>query len=114
MQVVRDDGAMLPCALNATCAALVDAGILLRSMFGMIGDTHFVSLCVILLMLLNNCAIIVAAAVSVTMTKSGEFLLDPTQHEEQVKLLLVSSTCCCVLIGTALKAIVNVYRMSVS
>ena len=33
-QVVRDDGAILPCALNATCAALVDAGILLRSMFG--------------------------------------------------------------------------------
>lgn len=34
MQVVRDNGSVLPCALNATCAALVDAGILLRSMFG--------------------------------------------------------------------------------
>lgn len=33
-QVVRNDGGLLPCALNATCAALVDAGILLRSMFG--------------------------------------------------------------------------------
>ena len=35
-QIVRNDGGVLPCALNATCAALVDAGILLRSMFGML------------------------------------------------------------------------------
>ena len=34
MQVVRDDGSVLSCALNATCAALVDAGVLLHNMFG--------------------------------------------------------------------------------
>ncbi|XP_044497344.1 exosome complex exonuclease RRP46 homolog isoform X2 [Mangifera indica] len=27
IQVVHDDGALLPCAINAACAALVDAGI---------------------------------------------------------------------------------------
>lgn len=34
MQVVRDEGSVLSCALNATCAALVDAGVLLHNMFG--------------------------------------------------------------------------------
>ena len=34
MQVVRDEGSVLACALNATCAALVDAGVLLHNMFG--------------------------------------------------------------------------------
>ncbi|CAK9188467.1 unnamed protein product [Ilex paraguariensis] len=30
IQVVNDDGALLPCAINAACAALVDAGIPLK------------------------------------------------------------------------------------
>nr|GFC31937.1 exosome complex exonuclease RRP46 homolog [Tanacetum cinerariifolium] len=30
VQVVNDDGALLPCAINAACAALVDAGIPLK------------------------------------------------------------------------------------
>ncbi len=34
LQVVRDGGSVLSCALNATCAALVDAGVLLHNMFG--------------------------------------------------------------------------------
>lgn len=34
LQVVRDEGSVLSCALNATCAALVDAGVLLHNMFG--------------------------------------------------------------------------------
>ena len=34
MQVVRDEGSVLACALNATCAALVGAGVLLHNMFG--------------------------------------------------------------------------------
>ena len=46
------------------------------------------------------------------MTKSGEFLLDPTQQEEQVKLLLGSGTCCCVLNEDALHAIVNLSCIS--
>ena len=33
-QVVRDEGSVLACALNATCAALIDAGVLLHNMFG--------------------------------------------------------------------------------
>jgi ribonuclease PH len=39
LQVVLCDGALLPCALNATCAALVDAGIPLHCMFGMRRDS---------------------------------------------------------------------------
>ena len=34
VQVVQDGGSVLSCALNATCAALVDAGVLLHNMFG--------------------------------------------------------------------------------
>ena len=33
-QVVHDEGSVLACALNATCAALIDAGVLLHNMFG--------------------------------------------------------------------------------
>lgn len=34
IQVVNDDGALLPCAINAACAALVDAGIPLKHLAG--------------------------------------------------------------------------------
>ena len=34
LQVVRDGGSVLSCALNATCAALVDAGVLVGNVFG--------------------------------------------------------------------------------
>ena len=46
-QVVRDGGSVLSCALNATCAALVDAGVLLHNMFGKLYrlcDSLFISL----------------------------------------------------------------------
>lgn len=33
-QVLQEDGSVLPCALNAACAALVDAGVPLSTMFG--------------------------------------------------------------------------------
>jgi len=47
LQVVRDGGSVLSCALNATCAALVDAGVLLHNMFGKLYclcDSMFISL----------------------------------------------------------------------
>ncbi|XP_047968414.1 exosome complex exonuclease RRP46 homolog [Salvia hispanica] len=56
VQVVHDDGSLLPCAIHATCAALVDAGIPLKSLA--------VSLCCCL-------------------TESGQILLDPSKLEEQ-------------------------------
>lgn len=34
LQVVSDDGALLACALNAACAALVDAAVPMTSIFG--------------------------------------------------------------------------------
>ena len=42
-QVVRDDGSLLACALNATCAALVDAGVLLYNLFGMYSHHQYVA-----------------------------------------------------------------------
>jgi hypothetical protein len=33
-QVVSDDGALLSCALNAVCAALIDAGVPMKQLFG--------------------------------------------------------------------------------
>ncbi|KAL1532514.1 exosome non-catalytic core subunit rrp46 [Salvia divinorum] len=56
VQVVHDDGSLLPCAIHATCAALVDAGIPLKSLA--------VSLCCCL-------------------NESGQILLDPSKLEEQ-------------------------------
>eukprot|EP00249_Psilotum_nudum_P008669 c21434_g2_i1 orf=683-1408(-) len=56
IQVINDDGAVVPCALNAACAALVDAGIPLRNLL---------------------------AAISCGVTKTGDILLDPTKREEQ-------------------------------
>lgn len=57
IQVVRDEGSVLSCALNAACAALVDAGVLLHNMF---------------------------ASVSCAIDKStGNLLLDPDTSEEQ-------------------------------
>lgn len=34
LQVLQDDGALLSASLNATCAALLDAGIPMATMFG--------------------------------------------------------------------------------
>uniref|UniRef100_A0A0D6R8A7 Exoribonuclease phosphorolytic domain-containing protein n=1 Tax=Araucaria cunninghamii TaxID=56994 RepID=A0A0D6R8A7_ARACU len=56
IQVVNDDGAILACAINAACAALVDAGIPLRNIV--------VSVC---------CGV----------RDNGEVILDPTKAEEQ-------------------------------
>jgi ribonuclease PH len=42
LQVVSSDGCMLACALNATCAVLMDAGIPMRSPFG---ARHTSSIC---------------------------------------------------------------------
>lgn len=33
-QVVSDDGSVLACALNAVCAALIDAGVPMKQLFG--------------------------------------------------------------------------------
>ncbi|XP_027366162.1 exosome complex exonuclease RRP46 homolog [Abrus precatorius] len=56
VQVVHDDGALLPCAINAACAALVDAGIPLKHL---------------------------AVAMCCSVTDSGCIILDPTKHEEE-------------------------------
>ncbi|KAG4933470.1 hypothetical protein AAZX31_17G163100 [Glycine max] len=56
VQVVHDDGALLPCAINAACAALVDAGIPLKHL---------------------------AVAICCSVTDSGCIILDPTKDEEE-------------------------------
>ncbi|KAJ4708070.1 Exosome complex exonuclease RRP46-like [Melia azedarach] len=56
IQVVHDDGALLPCAINAACAALVDAGIPMKHL---------------------------AVAICCCLAESGYVLLDPTKLEEQ-------------------------------
>ncbi|KAM0935451.1 putative ribosomal protein S5 domain 2-type [Dioscorea sansibarensis] len=56
LQVVGDDGALLPCAINASCAALVDAGIPLKHL---------------------------TVAVCCGLTECGSLILDPTKIEEQ-------------------------------
>ncbi|XP_061371570.1 exosome complex exonuclease RRP46 homolog [Gastrolobium bilobum] len=56
VQVVHNDGALLPCAINAACAALVDAGIPLKHL---------------------------AVAICCSVTDSGCIILDPTKNEEE-------------------------------
>ncbi|PRQ27516.1 putative exosome complex component Rrp41, PNPase/RNase PH domain-containing protein [Rosa chinensis] len=56
IQVVNDDGALLPCAINAACAALVDAGIPLKHL---------------------------AVAICCCLAESGYVILDPSKLEEQ-------------------------------
>ncbi|GAV84610.1 RNase_PH domain-containing protein [Cephalotus follicularis] len=56
IQVVNDDGSLLPCAINAACAALVDAGIPLKHL---------------------------AVAICCCLAESGNVILDPTMLEEQ-------------------------------
>lgn len=56
LQVVNDDGALLPCAINAATVALVDAGIPLKHL---------------------------AVAISCGLQESGSVFLDPTKLEEQ-------------------------------
>ncbi|KAK7394791.1 hypothetical protein VNO78_15330 [Psophocarpus tetragonolobus] len=56
VQVVHDDGALLPCAINAACAALIDAGIPLKH---------------------------VAVAICCSVTNNGYIILDPTKDEEE-------------------------------
>ncbi|XP_017982057.1 PREDICTED: exosome complex exonuclease RRP46 homolog [Theobroma cacao] len=56
IQVVNDDGALLPCAINAACVALVDAGIPMKHL---------------------------AVAICCCVAKSGYVILDPTKLEEQ-------------------------------
>lgn len=63
IQVVNDDGALLACAVNAACAALVDAGIPMRGL---------------------------VAAVSCAVNSKGEVCLDPTKGEEKEVLGHVS------------------------
>ncbi|XP_024373657.1 exosome complex exonuclease RRP46 homolog isoform X1 [Physcomitrium patens] len=56
LQVINDDGSLLACAMNAACAALVDAGIPLNGLL---------------------------SAVSCGVTHDGQVFLDPTKPEEQ-------------------------------
>ncbi|XP_042509961.1 LOW QUALITY PROTEIN: exosome complex exonuclease RRP46 homolog [Macadamia integrifolia] len=56
MQVVNDDGSLLPCAINAACAALVDAGIPVKNL---------------------------AIGICCALAGSGSVILDPTKLEEQ-------------------------------
>ncbi|TYI48123.1 hypothetical protein E1A91_D13G224700v1 [Gossypium mustelinum] len=59
VQVVNDDGALLPSAINAACMALVDAGIPMKHL---------------------------AVAICCCVAKSGYVILDPTKLEEQQKM----------------------------
>ncbi|XP_043692938.1 exosome complex exonuclease RRP46 homolog isoform X1 [Telopea speciosissima] len=59
LQVVNDDGSLLPCAINAACAALVDAGIPVKHL---------------------------AVAICCGMAGSGSVILDPTKLEELQKM----------------------------
>ncbi|XP_031407497.1 exosome complex exonuclease RRP46 homolog isoform X2 [Punica granatum] len=56
IQVVQDDGSLLPCAINAACAALVDAGIPLKHL---------------------------AVSICCCLASSGYVILDPTKQEEE-------------------------------
>ncbi|CAA0838521.1 Ribosomal protein S5 domain 2-like superfamily protein [Striga hermonthica] len=56
VQVVHDDGSLLPCAIHAACAALVDAGIPLKYL---------------------------AVAISCCIAENGQIILDPSKLEEQ-------------------------------
>ncbi|MFS7909084.1 putative ribosomal protein S5 domain 2-type [Helianthus anomalus] len=56
IQVVNDDGGLLPCAINAACSALVDAGIPLKHL---------------------------AVAICCSVAESGHIVLDPSKLEEQ-------------------------------
>lgn len=56
VQVVNDDGALLVCAINAACAALVDAGIPMKHL---------------------------AVAICCCLAEGGYVILDPTKLEEQ-------------------------------
>jgi len=72
VQVVNDDGSLLPCAINAACAALVDAGIPLKHL---------------------------AVAICCCLAESGYVLLDPSKLEEQkmkafAYLVFPNSTLC--------------------
>ncbi|KAL3819010.1 hypothetical protein ACJIZ3_004915 [Penstemon smallii] len=62
VQVAHDDGSLLPCAIHAACAALVDAGIPLK---------YF------------------AVAICCSFSESGHILLDPNKLEEQKMKALV-------------------------
>lgn len=56
LQVTSDDGAVLACSLNATCFAMIDAGLPMVRVF---------------------------MAVSAAITSDGEVLIDPTREEEE-------------------------------
>ncbi|GAX79369.1 hypothetical protein CEUSTIGMA_g6811.t1 [Chlamydomonas eustigma] len=66
IQVVQDDGALLSCALNAACAALIDAGVPLNHLLASV-----------------TCAIMPVAA-------GSSLCLDPTRKEEQAASALIS------------------------
>jgi exosome complex component RRP46 len=79
IQVVNDDGALLPCAINAACAALVDAGIPMKHL---------------------------AVSICCCLAESGYVILDPTKLEEQkmkaVSYLVFPNTVLSVLPGGSL------------
>ncbi|XP_073285305.1 exosome complex exonuclease RRP46 homolog [Primulina huaijiensis] len=62
IQVVHDDGSLLPCAIHAACAALVDAGIPLKYL---------------------------AVAICCCLVENGRIILDPNKIEEQRMKALV-------------------------
>ncbi|KAI9072142.1 hypothetical protein K1719_011171 [Acacia pycnantha] len=80
IQVVHDDGALLPCAINAACAALVDAGIPLKHL---------------------------AVAICCSVADSGYVLLDPNKLEEEkmkaFAYLVFPNACVSVLQGGSLQ-----------
>jgi ribonuclease PH len=95
LQVMEEDGAVLACAVNAACVALVNAGVPLRSTFGEghacliprhtssvpVAD-HRNSAC--LLFSHHTPTPRAPAACTACSVKDGALLLDPEASEEQV------------------------------
>ncbi|EPS64194.1 hypothetical protein M569_10586, partial [Genlisea aurea] len=70
IQVIHDDGSLLPCAIHAACAALLDAGIPLKHL---------------------------AVAICCCVEESGQIILDPNKLEEQkTKASVCLAFPCCV------------------
>ena len=89
MQVVSDDGSLLSCALNATCAALIDARVPMTCLFGARLHSARGPCCEI-----PNCSAcglptyLMADMSTVSMTSAyveeGQLVPDPTAEVEQV------------------------------
>lgn len=92
MQVAADRGSLLSCAINAACAALVDAGVPMRRMlselFGCAAKIVHSARALLLLLHASTLAItwcLRAAAVSCALSEDAGLLLDADENEQEVR-----------------------------